>query len=168
VFINNISKILEGLIYILLGVVVSTIIILLFSPLLSNDFAEGLEDFTEVSIFAIFLLQPIPSLLKKYVNSLNYSDLRQFLYKSLCVLKNIHIALGILFIGLRILHVEINLLFDSIEWDMETITSILLSIILIPTIIYGILRIKDSEKYRKPHRLFLVLTYLIFIFHLFD
>lgn len=166
-FIKNISKILEGLIYILLGVVVSSIIIVLFSPLLSNDVVEALEDFTEVSIFAIFVLQPIPFLLSKYVNGLNDSSLKQFLSKLIYVLRNIHIALGILFIGLRTLHVEINVLFDTIEWDIETITSILLSIVLIPTIIYAILRIKESEKYRKPHRFFLILTYLIFLFHLF-
>jgi ornithine carbamoyltransferase len=41
------------------------------------------------------------------------------------------------------------------------------SILLIPTIIYGILRIKDSDKHRIIHRFFIALTYLVFILHLF-
>jgi hypothetical protein len=162
VFIRNISRILEGLIYILLGVTVATIIITLF-VLPTNDFAEVIEEITEISLFIIIILLPVPALSKKYISGSNDPGLIKLVY----VLKNIHIALGILFVALHILHVEVNLLSESIEWSMETITSILFSIILIPTVIYAILRIKNSEKYRKLHRFFLTLTYITFVVHLF-
>jgi hypothetical protein len=163
VFIKYIAKVLEGLIYLLLGGVVAGIVILLFTSLPSDDLLNKIEEITEILIFTIFVLQPIPLILKKYVTSKN----NNFLSKVVDVLKHIHIPLGILFIGLRILHIEVNLLYEAIECNFETITSILLSLLLIPTVIYGFLRINNSEKYRQIHRLLLFLTYLLFIIHLF-
>jgi hypothetical protein len=132
VFIRNIARILEGLIYILLGVAAATIIVIPFA-LPTDDFAELIEEVTEVLIFTIFILQPVPTILRKHINRSNNDNLIRLVY----VLKNIHIALGILFIGLRILHMETNILFESLKWDIEIITSTLLSILLIPTIIYA-------------------------------
>jgi hypothetical protein len=167
VFIKRLTRILEGLVYIILGVVVATIILMLFKYSPSDDLIGVLEDITEISLFTILVLLPIPFIFNKYLNSPNDNGLKRFLSKITYVLKNIHIALGILYIGMRILHVEINLLFESIKWNMESVTSTLLSILLIPTIIYGILRIKDSDKHRIIHRFFIALTYLVFILHLF-
>lgn len=162
-FIKNITRILDGLIYILLGVVAATIVIIPFTSFPTNDLAKIIEKITEISLFTIIILLPIPTILNKYINSSNENNLTKVVYW----LKNIHIVLGIMFIGLRILHIEINLLFDPIVWNFEMITSILLTFLLIPTVIYAILRINDSIKYRKPHRFFLTLTYLVFIIHLF-
>jgi hypothetical protein len=163
VFIKNIARFLEGLIYILLGVIAATIIIIPFTSLLTNDLAKIIEKITEISLFIIIILLLVPTILNKYTKSSNYNNLTKTVY----VLKNIHIALGIMFIGIRILHIEINIIFDPIVWNFEIVTSMLLNLLLIPTVIYGILRINNSEKYRRPHRLFLTLTYLVFIIHLF-
>ncbi|MDD2490512.1 MAG: hypothetical protein PHY26_04615 [Bacilli bacterium] len=162
-FIKNIVRKLEGLIYILLGVVAATVVFIPFTSFSTDNLAEIIEEITEVLLFAIIILLPVPTIFNKYIKSPNYNSLNKIVY----VLKNIHIALEILFIGLRILHMEINLLFESIEWDFEMVTSILLSLILIPTVIYAILRVNNSKKYRKIHRFFLTLTYLTFIIHLF-
>jgi hypothetical protein len=167
VFIKNIARILEGLIYILLGVVAATIVITFFTSLPANALVKKVKEIIEASLVVILILLPVPTILNKYVNSPNGNGLKQFLSKIVYGLKNMHIALGSLFIGLRILHVRINPLFESVTWNMETATSILLFIFLVPTVIYGILRINNTLKYRKPHRFFLVLTYLMFIVHLF-
>lgn len=162
-FIKNITIFLEGLIYILLGTVVATIIIFTFSSLPTNDLAAIIEKITEVSLFLIIILLAIPAVLNKYINISNYNILSKVEY----VLKNIHIALGIMFISIRILHMQIIFLFDQIKWNYEMVTSIILTLLIILTVIYAILRINNSEKYYKIHNLFLKLTYLVFIFHLF-
>jgi hypothetical protein len=167
VFIKNISRILEGLTYLVLGVVAATIIITFFTSLPANDSLKKVKEIIEASLVIILILLPVPTMLNKYVNSPNCNVPKQFLSKVVYALKNMHIALGSLFIGLRILHVRINPLFEPVTCNMEVITSILLFVFIIPTVIYGILRINNSEKYRKQHRFSLILTYLIFIIHLF-
>lgn len=162
-FIKNILIVLEGLIYISLGVVAATIVIVPLTPLLTNHLVEGIEEITEILLFTIIILFPIPAILNRYISSSNHNALTTVVN----FLKSIHIVLGILFIGLRILHVEVNFLFEPIVWNFEITTSILLSLLLIPTVIYGVLRMNDSQKYCRPHRFFLILTYLTFVIHLF-
>jgi hypothetical protein len=156
-YIKIIAKILEGLIYILLGVVAATIVITFFTSLQANDLLKEVKEAIEALLVVILVLLPLPTILDRYVNKSILSN----------TTKNMHIALASLFIGLRILHVRINLLFESVNCNIELITSILLFIILIPTVIYGILRINNPERYCKLHRFFFVLTYLVFIVHLF-
>ncbi|MDD2409935.1 MAG: hypothetical protein PHD03_04385 [Bacilli bacterium] len=163
-FIKNIARNFERLIYIFLGIIAATIIFIPFTPLPTDGLVEIIEEITEILLFTIIILLPAPTILNKYIKIPNYNSLNKVVY----VLRNIHIALGVLFIGLRILHMEIIFLFESIEWNFEMITSILLSLILIPTVICAILRINNSKKYRKIHLVFLTLTYLSFILHLFD
>lgn len=167
-FISNITKYIKGLIYILIGVAVATIIIVFSKSLPENDFVEMIADIAEMSLFIILILQLIPTILRSYGCVYNDNGPNQFLSNLVYVIKNNHIALGCLFIALCILHIGTNCLYESIEWDMETITGILTIAFLIPAVILSILRINNSEKYRKPHRFFLLLTYLAFIFHLVD
>lgn len=151
----------------MLGIVFITIITTFFISLPASDSLRRVKEIIEASLFIILILLPLPIILNKYIDNPNRNGLKRFLSKSESVLKDIRIPLGGLFIALRILHVRINPIFEPVSWNMETITSVLLFVLLVPIIIYGILRKSNPKKYLKIHRFFIVLTYLLFIAHLF-